>query len=93
MQRAKVVINNPLGMHARVAYGFSRLGESFKSKVSIAVENGDRKMTGDGKDIMSILSLGILPGSKLIIETEGEDEENALKTLLEFMDTDNVEKN
>ena len=93
MQRTRITINNRLGVHARVAYGLSRLGESFNSRVSIIIENGDGKRFGNGKDIMSILALGILPDSEIVIETEGEDEDKAMKCLLEYMELVNVDKN
>ncbi|GMT42698.1 MAG: hypothetical protein IEMM0002_1109 [bacterium] len=81
MQKAEVQVANPLGMHARLAFHFTRLCGGYKSAVRISYK--DRN--GSGKEIMDLLALGAGPDSYVVIETEGEDEAAALESLTRFL--------
>jgi len=85
MKRAKVKVNNPYGMHARVAYKFTSLGERFISNIKVG--RSPQKLEANGKDIMDILALGIGNGSTLVIEAVGEDEKEAVDSLVELVNS------
>lgn len=85
MKRAKAKVNNPLGMHARVAYRFASLGEQFKS--SIKVGKAPKKPDANGKDIMDILALGVERGGTIVIEAEGVDEKEAVDSLVKLVNS------
>jgi phosphotransferase system HPr (HPr) family protein len=80
MRRAEVKVIHPLGLHARLAFALTKISERFKSTVTLGCDG----RSGNGKDVMDILALGAGPGSTVIIETAGEDEEDALKSLKGF---------
>jgi phosphocarrier protein len=85
MKRAKVKVNNPLGMHARVAYRFASMGERFSSNIKVG--RGTQIPEANGKDIMDILGLGVGRGSTLVIEAVGEDEKDAVDSLVELVNS------
>ena len=80
MQRAKVKVIHPLGLHARSAFTLSVICDMFRSIVTLHYDG----LTGSGKDVMDILALGAGHGSKVVIETIGEDEEEALASVTRF---------
>lgn len=78
----RVVVSNPLGMHARPAMTFAETASKFTANVSVAKDNE----TVDGKSIMQLLMLAATKGTKLRIEANGADAReavNALKSLVE----------
>ena len=80
----EVVINNQVGLHARPATFFIQKANEFKS--SIWVEKEDRSV--NAKSLLGVLSLGIVKGTKVVIKAEGADEEAAIATLSELIDSD-----
>lgn len=68
------------GLHARPASNFIKLVGKFKSKVTIE-KNGK---TANAKSMVSILTLGVRTGDKLILHVEGEDQEAAMVALEDF---------
>ena len=80
----EVVINNQVGLHARPATFFIQTANEFKS--SIWVEKEDRSV--NAKSLLGVLSLGIVKGTKVVIKAEGADEEAAIATLSELIDSD-----
>jgi phosphocarrier protein HPr len=75
-QREFVVINK-LGIHARPAALFVKLANRFTC--NILVTKGGEQV--NGKSIMGLMMLAAGPGSKLVIECEGEDGQQALDEL------------
>ncbi|GIX41790.1 MAG: phosphocarrier protein HPr [Leptospiraceae bacterium] len=69
------------GLHARPAAEFVRIASQFKS--SIVVEHDG--ISVNGKSIMGLLMLGLYPGAEIKIIISGDDEEEALKSLLELL--------
>ena len=79
MKKEKVVIENETGLHARPASELAKLASKFKCNVKI---NANGK-TIDAKSILSIMSAGIKAKTEIEIECDGEDEENAIKEIVE----------
>ncbi|MET1160413.1 MAG: HPr family phosphocarrier protein [Thermoprotei archaeon] len=81
MIRVKVKILNKSGLHARPAAIFVNTCRKFKSKIRI-IKNGK---SGDAKNILQVLALGIDMGDEVILEIEGEDEEEASKAIIDLL--------
>ena len=79
MKYIERVIENPTGLHARPAKVFVNVAKGFQS--NIRVYHGEKK--ANAKSLISLLTLGVETGSKIKIEIEGEDEEDALMALEE----------
>lgn len=84
MKKAVVKIVNQSGLHARPASMFVKVASQFKSEVEIECEG--RK--GNGKSIIGVMSLGIGANQEFTIITDGEDEETALKALVDLVQND-----
>ncbi|MBQ4651338.1 MAG: HPr family phosphocarrier protein [Oscillospiraceae bacterium] len=80
----EVTIENQVGLHARPATFFIQKANEFKS--SIWVEKDDRRV--NAKSLLGVLSLGIVKGTTVTIIADGADEEEAIVTLAELIDSD-----
>ena len=76
--RADTEIINKLGLHARASAKFTQLAGQFKSEVWM--EKGGRRI--NAKSIMGVMMLAAGKGSKVSIETTGDDAPQALEALL-----------
>ena len=77
MQQRDVEIVNKLGLHARPSARLTQLASSFHSKVFLS-RNGRRV---NAKSIMGVMMLAAAKGSTITLETEGEDEQEAIDAL------------
>ena len=84
MVTKEVVINNQVGLHARPATFFIQKANEFKS--SIWVEKEERRVNAKKKN--DEMSLGIVKGTAVTIIADGADEEEAIATLSELIDSD-----
>lgn len=83
MLKSKVEIINDVGLHARPAAIFVQTAGKFESDVWI--EKGDKKV--NAKSIMGLMSLAISCGAVVTISADGEDEEIAIKELVELIES------
>jgi phosphocarrier protein len=81
MKEEYVIIVNKLGMHARSAALFSKQASSFTSKIEVIKD----QMKVNGKSIMELLTIAAVKGAKIIIRTDGTDEEDAIKSLVSLV--------
>ena len=77
-------INNQVGLHARPATFFIQKANEFKS--SIWIERDERRV--NAKSLLGVLSLGIVKGTAVNIVADGVDENEAIATLSELIDSD-----
>ena len=77
MQQRDVEIINKLGLHARPSAKLTQLASNFKSDVFMA-RNGRRI---NAKSIMGVMMLAAAKGTTVTLETEGEDEQEAMAAL------------
>ncbi|MDZ7595024.1 MAG: HPr family phosphocarrier protein [Thiobacillus sp.] len=77
MQQRDVEIVNKLGLHARPSARLTQLASGFKSNVFMS-RNGRRV---NAKSIMGVMMLAASKGSTITLETEGEDEAEAMEAL------------
>lgn len=78
-----VVVQNQVGLHARPATFFIQKANEFKS--SIWVEREERRV--NAKSLLGVLSLGILGGSEIRIIADGSDEQLAVDSLIELVES------
>jgi phosphocarrier protein HPr len=78
MQQQEVEIINKLGLHARAAAKLTQLAAKYQCDVSLA-RNG-RKV--NAKSIMGVMMLAAGKGSRIVLETEGPDESDAMNAIL-----------
>ena len=81
MIKATVRINNKLGLHARASAKLSKLAGSFRADVSLS-RNGRRV---NAKSIMGVMMLAAGLGVTIELETNGEQEQQAMDSLLALM--------
>jgi len=77
MQQREVEIVNKLGLHARAAAKLTQVAGQFKASVWIG-RNGRRV---NAKSIMGVMMLAAAKGSKVVVETEGPDEDEAMQAI------------
>ena len=81
MRQREAEIVNKLGLHARAAARLTQLAGKFKSEIWLS-RNGRRV---NAKSIMGVMMLAANKGSSIAIETEGEDENEAMQALLNLI--------
>jgi phosphocarrier protein len=81
MQQQEVVIINKLGLHARASAKLTQLASNFKCEVMLSRNN--RRV--NAKSIMGVMMLAASKGTTIIIETNGDDEAEAMRALLELI--------
>ena len=77
-----ITIINKLGLHARAAAKFVSCASAYSSKIMVSA-GADQV---DGKSIMSVMMLAAGKGTELELSIEGNDEEQALKALVELIE-------
>jgi phosphocarrier protein len=77
MQQREIEIINKLGLHARASAKLTQLAAKYQCDVSLA-RNG-RKV--NAKSIMGVMMLAAGKGSRIMLETDGPDEGEALDAI------------
>jgi phosphocarrier protein len=78
MQTRETEIINKLGLHARASAKLTQLAGKFQCEVWMA--KGTRRI--NAKSIMGVMMLAAGKGSKVTIDTDGPDENEAMEALL-----------
>ena len=78
-----VVVQNQVGLHARPATFFIQKANEFKA--SIWIEKEERRV--NAKSLLGILSLGIVGGTQIKIIADGSDEQVAVNSLVELVES------
>jgi len=81
MPQATTTISNKLGLHARASAKLTKLAGSFSCEVWLS--KGERRI--NAKSIMGVMMLAAGVGSEVVLETAGEQEQEALDALLALM--------
>lgn len=85
MVREQVVIKNPTGLHLRPAGLFCKTAMQFESKIMIEQKNDGDELHANAKSVLSVLGACIKSGDEITIACEGNDEEIALKTMVQIV--------
>ena len=86
MKDVKVLVVDPVGLHARPA----TIAVNAASKCKCKVTGSFKERSVDMKSIMGVMSLGIPTQSEIVIACDGEDEEVALNTIVETLKAQKV---
>jgi phosphocarrier protein HPr len=81
MLQREVEIINKLGLHARASAKLTQVAGRFKAAVWVG-RNGRRV---NAKSIMGVMMLAAAKGSRITIEVEGPDEEQALEAVVHLI--------
>ncbi|MEI0530288.1 HPr family phosphocarrier protein [Brachyspira pilosicoli] len=83
MTKGQVTIQNETGLHARPGNEFVTFIKTLTNcKVEIENESGKKV---NASSLLKVLSLGVKKGSVLTVYCDGENEEEALKKIEEFL--------
>lgn len=86
MMTKDVTINIETGLEARPVAQLVQVASQFDSKIYLEVE--DKKV--NAKSIMGMMSLGLAAGEKVVISAEGEDEEQAIESIENYLNNTEV---
>lgn len=76
--KGRFVVGNDRGLHTRPSTELVRCASSFKSRVYLYYQ----KHSVNAKSLLGILMLAATKGSKIGIEAEGEDAEEAVQSII-----------
>lgn len=79
-------VKNPTGLHARPAAELVAEAKKFKSSVKIRTITNENKAPVNAKSIIMLLSLGACQGSQVEILADGEDEREAVDSIIKLID-------
>ena len=83
MVSQKVVIKNPTGLHLRTAGILCKEAMKFKSLITFTF----RENTANAKSVLSVLGACVKCGDEITIICEGADEQEALKSLVQEIES------
>jgi len=81
MQQREVEIVNKLGLHARASAKLTQLAGQHQCEVWLS-RNGRRV---NAKSIMGVMMLAAPKGSRVMVETSGADEEEAMNGIVQLI--------
>ena len=78
MSKTTATISNKLGLHARASAKLTKLAASYPCEVWLT--KGERRV--NAKSIMGVMMLAAGIGSEVVVETDGDREQEAMDALL-----------
>ena len=78
-----IKIKNPTGLHLRPAGNLCKEAMKFKSKITFEY----RGNTANAKSVLSVLGDCIKSGDEITLICEGEDEREALQSLIAYIES------
>lgn len=82
MLQQTVIIKNKLGLHARAAARLVKTAGRYESSVELRNEH----RSADAKSIMGVMMLAAPQGTELELTIEGEDESEAMESVVSLID-------
>ncbi len=86
MLKETIVVGLKSGLEARPAALFVQIASKYESHISILLT--DKQV--NAKSIMGMMSLGAIKGQEITLLVDGEDEEEAMKALTNFITAEEV---
>lgn len=83
MVSQKIIVKNEQGLHMRPAGAFVKLASKYKCNITIAA-NGKEI---NGKSVMNLIGACIKCGTEMEIKCDGDNEKEALNTLIDFVES------
>jgi phosphocarrier protein len=87
MKKADFILEHEEGFHARPAGVFSKLASKYKADI-VLFKNGNQDKEYNPKSIISIMTMGAAKNDKITIQADGNDEEEAVNSLVELVKND-----
>jgi phosphocarrier protein len=84
MVEKEVVVNSDAGIHARPAMMIVREAMKYPCDITLIKDN----VEADGKSIMSVLGLAIIPGSRLVVRANGEGASELVDYIIKLIEND-----
>lgn len=84
MLRQKIKIHNPTGLHLRPAGIFCNTASNYICKVMFEYDN---MLNANAKSVLSVLGACIKSGDEIVLICDGEDEEEAMKAMVEAIES------
>ena len=78
-----ITITNPTGLHLRPAGNLCKEAMKYKSKITFEY----RGNTANAKSVLSVLGACIKSGDEITLICEGEDEREALQSLIAYIES------
>ena len=78
-----LTVVNPSGLHLRPAGVLSQTAMKFKSDITIV--SGEKKIVA--KSVLNVMAAGIKCGTEITLVCDGEDEEEAMKTVSQAIES------
>lgn len=82
MKSFHYTITDKMGLHAQPAGFLTKLALSYPCRVTV-MQGGRR---ADAKKIFGVMGLGVKSGQEITLETEGDQEEEAMEALRDFLE-------
>ena len=89
MQNILIIVNHPVGLHARPAAQLVQTASKFESEVTVANITKE-SVAVNAKSILLILTLGVHQGHEIEIVAQGADEQEAITALKDLVDNGNL---
>ena len=83
MVERKVTVVNPTGLHLRPAGLLCQTSMKFDSKVMIVYKEKEI----NAKSVLNVMAAGIKCGTEITLVCDGEDEEEAMKTISQAIES------
>ena len=78
-----LTVVNPSGLHLRPAGVLSQTAMKFKSDITIV--SGEKKIVANS--VLNVMAAGIKCGTEITLVCDGEDEEEAMKTISQAIES------
>lgn len=82
MLSQEIEISNMLGLHARASAKLVATASRYQSEIYLQKDN----QRINGKSIMAVMMLAASKGTRLIISTEGKDEAQLLRAIIDLIE-------
>lgn len=79
----EITLNNRSGLHAKPVSTFVRAANKFHSEIFISKDS----VKANAKSIMGVIILAVQQGDTIVLEAEGDDEQEAIESLTELIDS------
>jgi phosphotransferase system HPr (HPr) family protein len=86
LEKIHLVVNHPVGLHARPAAKFVQTAGHFGSEIIVTNITAQKKPV-NAKSILMVLTLGVSQGNEINITAEGEDAVQAIAALKELVES------
>lgn len=82
METREIILTNQGGLHARPATFFVQECNKYKSTITVTCDG----KSGNGKSVITLMSLGAGQGKTITLAIEGEDEVIAMENLTQYLE-------